>query len=57
MPVTGFVKDERGQADRRGSDLRLRDTATTDAEGRFTLRGFGPNPVFQSFYERAQAGL
>jgi len=48
VPVSGLVKDEDGEP---VAGVRIWGTvgheATTDAQGRFTLRGFGANPSFQ----------
>jgi hypothetical protein len=48
VPVSGVVRDEDGTPI---AGVKIGGTtgyeATTNAEGRFTLRGFGPNPSFQ----------
>jgi hypothetical protein len=48
VPVVGWVRDEQGRGvegavAEANSDFR----ATSDADGKFVLRGFGPNPNFQ----------
>jgi hypothetical protein len=48
VPVTGIVRDEEGRPiDGVTIVAGSGRVATTDAEGKFTLRGFGPNPSFQ----------
>jgi len=48
VPLTGFVRDEQGSPIA-GAEIRANADckATSDAEGKFVLRGFGPNPRFQ----------
>ena len=48
VPIVGWVRDQHGRpvegaAVRANSEFR----ATSDADGKFTLRGFGPRPRFQ----------
>ena len=50
----GRRQGRRGETHRRGQDRWLAGhTATTDAEGKFTLHGFGPNPSFQMNVRKA----
>jgi hypothetical protein len=48
VPLTGFVRDEQGRPIA-GAEIRANADckANSDAEGKFVLRGFGPNPRFQ----------
>ena len=54
VPIAGVVQDEQGRpiAGARISAGEAPDT-TSDAAGRFVLRGFGPNPQFQFFASKA----
>ena len=49
VPVTGVVKDEEGHPIAGASIVvgPVGHVVNTDTEGKFTLRGFGPNPKFQ----------
>lgn len=48
VPLTGFVRDQQGRPIG-GAEIRANADckANSDAEGKFVLRGFGPNPRFQ----------
>jgi hypothetical protein len=48
VPLTGYVRDEQGRPIA-GAEIRQGGVskATSDAQGKFILRGFGPNPRFQ----------
>lgn len=48
VPIRGFMRDEQGKPIA-GAQLRANAECktTSDAQGKFVLRGFGPNPQFQ----------
>ncbi len=47
VPVTGFVRDEQGRPVTKAEIWAGDHKTASDAEGKFVLRGFGPNPRFQ----------
>jgi hypothetical protein len=48
VPFSGFVQDEQGRPIAGAEIIWARDSkVTSDAQGKFVLRGFGPNPSFQ----------
>jgi RNA polymerase sigma factor (sigma-70 family) len=46
VPFTGTINDEEGRPVAGATVHGAENSATSDANGKFTLRGFGPNPVF-----------